>query len=125
MWRAVTAFYTFLRASRDATKGLELWDKRSYTREMKQRDIINIIYQCLLLGANGEIALRSLREDNKRCAAAGNFVLVQIQSITVLNRIMPPDDYRRFWIDKRVEELQPAIDLANSTILKGIGKHLA
>jgi hypothetical protein len=120
--RAITAFYKFLRASRDATMSLELWDRESYKDENKKEDVIHIVYQCLLLGANGEIVLHRLRDDKGKLAAAGNLVLVQIQSLEFLDEIVDKDDYRRFWIDKRVEDLKRATDLANSTILKGSKK---
>jgi hypothetical protein len=83
--KAVTAFYAFLRASRDATRTMELWKEPYYDEKMKRNDVIHILYQCLLFGVSGEIALRRLRDDDRKLAAVGVFVLIQIRSIQFLN----------------------------------------
>jgi hypothetical protein len=116
--RAVTAFYKFLRASRDATRSMELWKESYYSDPMKKEDIIHVIYQCLLVGVNGEIALYRLRDDGQKLAAAGNFVLIQIKCIEFLNKEVGLDDYRRFWIEKRFKELEKAIELASRTVFR-------
>ena len=49
----VTAFYTFLKASRDATGALQLWEKPYYDVPQKKEDLVAIIHLCFLVTVHG------------------------------------------------------------------------
>ncbi|MGY3487943.1 hypothetical protein ACVW1C_005826 [Bradyrhizobium sp. USDA 4011] len=55
----ITAFYTFLKASRDATGAMQLWTSPQHQVVDKQKDIIAIIFSCFLMSVHGQRGLKS------------------------------------------------------------------
>lgn len=105
----ITAFYTFLKAARDATGALKSWTDEPYTAAMKKEDIVNIVYLCFLMTLQGRLALGRL------IVSKDNFRLVEdilagvlLQCFVLLNFAIPPGDFRR---DKIVERRKMCAEL--------------
>jgi hypothetical protein len=97
----ITAFYTFLKASRDATGALKLWEK-PYEAEMKQQDVITIVYLCFLLSVHGHLALKNLIWSSHNFTIAEDVLAgVLLQCFTFLHRVLPDDDFRKPRITQR------------------------
>jgi hypothetical protein len=100
----ITAFYTFLKASRDATGALKLWKEEYYDTSMKQDDVISIIYLCFLMAVHGRRALEAL------CSSPDNvkiindiFAGVLLQCYRFLDLKLAKADYRRPRLKDREE----------------------
>lgn len=98
----ITAFYTFLKAARDATGAMLLWDKPHYDPDMKKEDITSIIYHCFLMTLHGKLALdRLIASENNRSIVDDIFAGVQLQCFSFLDYVLPKDDFRRPRIGQR------------------------
>jgi hypothetical protein len=98
----VTAFYTFLRASRDATGALQLWKEPSYDVERMKADVIAIIYLCFLMSVHGLRALDVLITSKNNKYIANDIVAgVQLQCFAFLDYVLPDEDFRRERLDQR------------------------
>jgi hypothetical protein len=98
----ITAFYTFLKASRDATGAIKLWRSSTYRIEDKKNDIIAIIYLCFLICVHGQQALEKLiSSGSNRDIANDIFAGVMLQCFCFLHYVVPKSDYRRALIEKR------------------------
>jgi hypothetical protein len=98
----ITAFYTFLKASRDATGAIQLWKSPEYEASAKKADIVAIIYLCFLMSVHGQLALdRLITSDVNRKIADDIFAGVMLQCFGFLGRIIPKDDFRWPRIDQR------------------------
>jgi hypothetical protein len=101
----VTAFYTFLRASRDATGALKLWKDPSYEVESMKADVIAIIYLCFLMAVHGSRALDELITSKHNVRIASDIVAgVQLQCFAFLDHVLLQDDFRRGRLEQRREE---------------------
>lgn len=92
----ITAFYTFLKASRDGTGAIKLWKEEYYDTSMKQEDVISIIFLCFLMTVHGQRALKAL------CGSPGNLTIIDdifagvlLQCYRFLDLKLPQSDYRR------------------------------
>lgn len=92
----VTAFYSFLKASRDATGALSKWDNINYSEEKKLSDIIDIIYFCFLSLSSGHVAIKELFEKNDERIMSVEDVLtgLELQCFLFLLLEMDDGDYR-------------------------------
>jgi len=93
----VTAFYSFLKASRDATQSLKLWSNRDYPDQQKKEDVISIVLCCFFMAIHGRIALESLierRAEARLAYAREIFHTVELQAFLVLSAALIPEDPR-------------------------------
>jgi hypothetical protein len=98
----ITAFYTFLKASRDATGAIQLWKEPHYDRSMMKEDVVTIIYLCFLITVHGKLALERLIVSLvNREIVDDIFAGVQLQCFAFLDGILPPGDFRRPRIEQR------------------------
>ncbi len=98
----ITAFYTFLKASRDATGAIQLWKSPEYEASAKKEDIVAVIYLCFLMSVHGQLALdRLISSDVNRKIADDIFAGVMLQCFGFLVQTIPKDDFRWPRIDQR------------------------
>jgi hypothetical protein len=98
----LVAFYTFMRASRDATGAMKQWKEPYYDTTMKKNDIISIIFLCFLMTTHGREALMALvtTKDNKDFVD-DIFAGVILQCFAFLYHVLPRDDFRWPRIEQR------------------------
>ncbi|WOH80323.1 hypothetical protein RX327_31630 [Bradyrhizobium sp. BEA-2-5] len=98
----ITAFYTFLKASRDATGAMPLWTSPQYQVADKQKDVIAIIFNCFLMSVHGQRALEELigSEENRQIAN-DIFAGVMLQCFAFLYYVIPSTDFRWPRIEQR------------------------
>jgi hypothetical protein len=100
----ITAFYTFLKSSRDATESIAKWQLPHYETFMKQEDVITVIYLCFLMTRHGMLALGTLTSSEKNLRIIDDiFAGVYLQCFHFLDHVVSPDDYRRWRVDERRE----------------------
>ncbi|MHC2435916.1 glycoside hydrolase domain-containing protein [Bradyrhizobium sp. USDA 4451] len=98
----VTAFYTFLKASRDATGAIRLWKETGYDAPSKKEDIVAIVYLCFLMTVHGQRALNSLVNSAENRKIIDDILSgVLLQCFSFLDYTLPPDDFRRSRLDQR------------------------
>ena len=88
----VTAFWTFFKASRDATGAIANWAKANYSAQQKKEDLIAIIHLCFLMTLHGHEALKSLIPLNhkKNLEHAEDILAgVQLQCFMFLDAVLP------------------------------------
>jgi hypothetical protein len=91
----VTAFYTFLKASRDATGSMSLWKESYYNGDMRRNDIISIIYNCFLMAIHGRKSLCHLIEEKNRVKYAVDvFNSIELKCYCFLLTVLEPLDPR-------------------------------
>jgi hypothetical protein len=100
----ITAFYTFLKASRDATGSMDRWKDPNHDTSMKKEDLITIIYLCFLMTIHGSLALDRLVSSEANRSIVGNIVSgVQLQCFVFLDCAVPRNDFRFARIEERRE----------------------
>jgi hypothetical protein len=101
----ITAFYTFMKASRDATGAILLWKDVGYALSAKKEDVVNIVFLCFLMTMHGRIALERLTisEANRRIID-DIFAGVLLQCFFFLDHVVPKDDFRFPRIEQRRKE---------------------
>jgi len=122
----ITAFYSFLKASRDATLSIRLWTNVDYTLEMKRDDILTIIYNCFLMAIHGRLALDELigerratsktehTERNARLFYAREvFHTIELQCFLSLSSALKLDDPRRVTLNDRNDVYFPLLKTYN------------
>lgn len=98
----ITAFYTFLKASRDATGAIQLWKSPEYEEADKRDDIVAIVYLCFLMSVHGQLGLEKLiTSENNLRIANDIFAGVMLQCFHFLIYVLPKDDYRWRRIEQR------------------------
>ena len=98
----VTAFYTFLRASRDATGAIRLWKEEGYEIASKREDIVSIVYLCFLMTMHGQRALHRLVYSAENRAIVDDILSgVFLQCFSFLDHTLAADDFRRPRINQR------------------------
>lgn len=98
----VTAFYTFLRASRDATGALRLWKEPDYDITSKMEDIVSIVFLCFLMTVHGKRALDSLVYSSENRRIIDDILSgVLLQCFSFLDTTLRWDDFRRPRINQR------------------------
>jgi hypothetical protein len=117
----VTAFYTFLKASRDATGAMSLWKEPYYVNSMQRNDVISVLYNCFLMAIHGRLALNGLIEQDQRAKYASEvFNSIEVKCycflITVLQRF---DQRYRILYERRDYYLGVAKCYANEGKLQG------
>lgn len=93
----VTAFYSFLRGSRDATQSLNLWSQVGYPEEQKKDDVLAIVFCCFFMAIHGRLALKALIEkaDEARLTFAQEiFHTLELQAFLLLVATLAADDPR-------------------------------
>lgn len=93
----VTAFYSFLKGSRDATQSLNLWSQANYPDEQKKEDVIAIVFCCFFMAIHGRLALEALIEkaDEARLTLAREiFHTLELQAFLLLVATLATDDPR-------------------------------
>jgi hypothetical protein len=101
----VAAFYTFLKAARDATGAMTLWKEPHYDTGMMKSDVTNTIYLCFLMMIHGRRALdRLIESKNNKEIANRIFLGVERQCFTFLDHKVGQQDFRRQYIDLRKED---------------------
>lgn len=118
----VTAFYTMLKGSRDATGALAGWPHQGRSTQPK-RDVANIIYMCLLCAEHGRRAVAELMEDNFRRAL---FRILELRACEVLSGgLLDNHDLRYRLVLARVEKLRGLIDEATKLgALSGLSEQM-
>jgi hypothetical protein len=107
----VTAFYTFLKAARDATRSIKDWERENYNFSMKRLDIINVIYLCLLSAIHGRKALEELCMDRYiRGYCKNTFYLIEVKAFKFLENNLSSGDYRKHYIDQRRSDYDEIIE---------------
>jgi hypothetical protein len=104
----VTSFYTFLRASRDATGAIESWTAQTPSRR-RSNDIAHVIYLCLLCAESGRQVAEELFEDSELARRAATlFRLLEIECLgcLVCGEIMETEDYRFKLVQARLERVR-------------------
>ena len=122
----VTAFYSFLKASRDATQSMKLWGSDTYSIEARKDDILTIIFNCLLMAIHGRLALeglvprRSMRgqkdytERNARLFyMRALFNTIELQCFVCLHAALALDDPRRTTLADREKFYRGLMRLEN------------
>jgi hypothetical protein len=103
----IAAFYTFLKASRDATGAMQLWKSPQYQMHDKRRDIIAIIFACFLMSLHGQQALEKLiASNNNREIANDIFAGVMLQCFAFLYYVIPATDFRWERIENRRQKCE-------------------
>jgi hypothetical protein len=98
----ITAFYTFLRAARDATEALGHWKTRRSPPKQKTNDILEVIYLCYLCAIHGRLALMGLIKHKEiERYARDVFLAIEVQCIDFLATHMDKNDYRYVLINQR------------------------
>lgn len=98
----IAAFYTFLKASRDATGAMQLWRSTNYQTSDKRKDIVAIIFNCFLMSVHGQRALEKLvASENNRHVANDIFAGVMLQCFAFLYYVIPNTDFRWTRIEQR------------------------
>ena len=97
----ITAFYTFFRASRDATGALKLWKEDYYTPAMKRDDIVAIIYLCFLMSVHGRRALGHIVIPENRAIVDDIFAGVLLQCFAFLDFALAAEDFRKQRLNDR------------------------
>jgi hypothetical protein len=98
----ITAFYTFLKASRDATGAIKLWTAPDYEMSEKKDDIVAIVFLCFLMSVHGQLALdRLITSEGNRKIADDIFAGVMLQCFSFLDHVVPKEDFRRPRINQR------------------------
>jgi hypothetical protein len=98
----ITAFYTFLKASRDATGAIKLWNAPDYEMSEKKDDIVAIIFLCFLMSVHGQLALdRLITSEVNRKISDDIFAGVMLQCFSFLDHVVPKEDFRRPRINQR------------------------
>jgi hypothetical protein len=98
----ITAFYTFLKASRDATGALQLWRAPDYELSKKKDDIVGIVYLCFLMCVHGQLALDNLITSAVNGRIAHDiFAGVKLQCFSFLDHVVPRTDFRWPRIEQR------------------------
>jgi hypothetical protein len=99
----VVAFYSFLKASRDATGALQLWEKPGHTLVMKQHDVVVIVYLCFLMFLHGRRALEALVEKTENRDVCQNiYIGLELQCLSFLLLVVDQTDYRYSRIAQRL-----------------------
>jgi len=92
----VTAFYTFLKTSRDATGSMELWCESWYNDVAKINDLIRITYSLFLMAVNGRKAAETIIDaGERRSRAIVQFETIELQTFLFLYCVVPLEDPRR------------------------------
>jgi hypothetical protein len=100
----ITAFYTFLKASRDATGSMSLWKESYYNDNMRRNDIISVIYVCFLMTIHGKESLVALVEDKHRAKFAKDvFNSIEVRCYCFLLTVLQPLDQRYRLLSERRE----------------------
>jgi hypothetical protein len=98
----ITAFYTFLKASRDATGAIKLWNAPDYEMSEKKDDIVAIIFLCFLMSVHGQLALdRLITSEVNRKISDDIFAGVMLQCFSFLDHVVSKEDFRRPRINQR------------------------
>jgi hypothetical protein len=98
----ITAFYTFLKASRDATGAIQLWKSPQYELSDKRDDIVAIVFLCFLMSVHGQLALEKLiTSETNRWIANDIFAGVMLQCFRFLIYVVPEEDFRWRRIEQR------------------------
>jgi hypothetical protein len=98
----ITAFYTFLKAARDATGALQLWKEQYYDATAKKEDVISVVYLCFLMAVHGKLALdRLIASAVNRNIVDDIFAGVQLQCFAFLDHVLSKNDFRRPRIEQR------------------------
>src|SRR5262249_963243 len=89
----VTAFYTFLKGSRDATLVMNRWSESHYDYAKKKEDIIGIIYLVFLMMVHGKRSLdRLLKSSGNERFAEDIIAGIMLQCFFFLDRVMSDTD---------------------------------
>lgn len=100
----IVAFYTFLKAARDATGRTKMWKNQSYEKWKKKEDVIGIVYLCFLMTIHAKASLRILLK-KKNITIANDIVdVVWWQCFRFLFEVIPEADYLYGWIKQRKTE---------------------
>lgn len=98
----ITAFYTFLKASRDSTGAMSLWNAPHYNAALRQNDVVSIIYNCFLMAGHGRHALQALIEERQRAAYATEvFDSIAVKCYLFLMYVLPATDSRHKLLSAR------------------------
>lgn len=104
----VAAFYTFLKASRDATGALSKWNEDYYSDETKKRDLIGVIYCCWLMAIHGRKAITKIVEnEHKADHMEARFLTIELQCFLFLDLVVPREDPRYSLLGTRREKYEP------------------
>lgn len=101
----ITAFYTFMKAARDATGAINLW-KDDYPVSRSKDDVVDIIYLCFLNLLHGHFAITALIEKDQQQRlhyAEDVFTGLEIQCFVFLMLVLADDDFRYKAVQGREE----------------------